>query len=154
MSIQRLSHIGLCVSALERSLAFYRDVFGFIELSRLALEGEASAKLLELPGGEVEAVYLERDGTRLELLHYPAAGAPAEPGVRPMNRPGISHLSFRVADLDATVAAVERAGGRCLTHTRIDNADWDTKAIFVLDPDGQRIELLQTPGDPEALPGG
>ncbi len=34
-----------------------------------------------------------------------------------------------------------------------DNPAWHSKAVFVLDPDGLRIELLQAPGDPDALPG-
>ena len=43
MSIQRLSHIGICVSDLQRSLGFYRDALGFRELSRIAVEGAESA---------------------------------------------------------------------------------------------------------------
>ncbi|MAT94902.1 MAG: hypothetical protein CME59_20215 [Halioglobus sp.] len=50
MQVQRLSHFGLCVSDLQRSLAFYRDVFGCRELSRLALDGAAAEKLLGPPG--------------------------------------------------------------------------------------------------------
>lgn len=153
MQIQRLSHFGLCVSDLQRSLAFYRDVFGFRELSRLALDGAAAEKLLGLPGGKLQAVYLERDGTRIELLFYPDTTPAGREVPRPMNRVGLSHLSFRVCDLDATVAAVQAAGGDCMYATRVDNETWGTHAVFVLDPDGQRIELLQAPGDPDALPG-
>jgi len=153
MSVQRLSHIGICVSELERSVAFYRDALGFEEISRLEVAGPESARLLQLEGGAVHAVYLQRDGTRIELLFYPqdghqGAGAPA-----PMNRLGLTHLSLRVADLDAVVAAVASLGGASLDATRIDNDAWRSKAVFVTDPDGLRIELLQAPGDPNALPG-
>ena len=150
MHVQRLSHIGICVSDLQRSVAFYRDVFGFAQRSRLAVEGAESVSLLGLPGGKLQAVYLERDGTRIELLHYPDAG------LLDNDRPrlGISHLSFRVSDADAVIEAVQAAGGTCLEATCVANDDWGTKAIFVTDPDGLRIELLQAPGDPDALPGG
>ena len=52
MSVQRLSHIGVCVSDLERSVKFYRDALGFRELSRLAVEGAESERLLDIEGGE------------------------------------------------------------------------------------------------------
>jgi len=71
MSLLRLTHIGLCVSDCERSLQFYRDVLGFRYLSELQLAGEPSSTLLQLPDVELRAIYLERDGTRIELLHYP-----------------------------------------------------------------------------------
>ena len=35
MTVQRLTHLGICVSDLERSVAFYCDVFGLEEVGRL-----------------------------------------------------------------------------------------------------------------------
>ena len=40
MIIQRLSHIGICVSDLEKSIAFYCDVLGFELLSKLDVKGK------------------------------------------------------------------------------------------------------------------
>lgn len=154
MSVRRLSHIGICVSDLERSVAFYRDALGFRELSRLAVDGAESARLLDLDDGEVRAVYLERDGTRIELLYYPVAGHRRGDIPRPMNRLGLTHLSLRVDSLEAVIAAVQQTGGEVLAHTRIDHEAWHTSAVFVTDPDGLRIELIKAPGDPNALPGG
>lgn len=153
MSVQRLSHIGICVSDLERSVHFYRDVLDFEEVSRLQLQGPEPERLLGLAGGKLQAVYLQRDGARIELIHYPDAGCEQGDTPRPMNRLGLTHLSIRVTDLDAMLVAIEQAGGTTLTGTRIDNPAWHSKAVFVLDPDGLRIELLQAPGDPDALPG-
>lgn len=154
MSVQRLSHIGICVSDLERSVRFYRDGLGFEELSRLKVEGAESERLLNIAGGELQAVYLERDGTRIELLYYPVAGHQRGDNPCPMNRLGLTHLSLRVESVDGTIEAVEHTGGRRLADTRIDNKAWHTSAIFVIDPDGLRIELLEAPGDPNRLPGG
>ena len=108
MVVERLSHLGLCVSDLERSRAFYRDALGFAERGGLEVAGEPAATLLGLPELELRAVYLERDGLRLELLHYAAPGALGDGAPRPMNALGMSHLSLRVADLDRAVEAVER----------------------------------------------
>lgn len=152
-NLQRLSHIGICVAELERSVAFYRDVLGFQELSRLDVTGPESEQLLGIEGGELQAAYLERDGTRIELLYYPVAGHQAIEVPRPMNRVGFTHLSFRVADIDSVIAAARKAGGGSMDETLVDRPEWQVKVVFITDPDGLRIELLQSPGDPHALPG-
>jgi glyoxylase I family protein len=153
MTVQRLSHIGICVSDLKHSVCFYRDVLGFQELSRLRVKGLEAERLLNIAGGELQAVYLQRDGTRLELLYYPVAGHKQSDTPRPMNKLGFTHLSLRVEHLDSLVRAIEQHGGKNLAETRVANDTWGTKAVFVTDPDGLRIELLQAPGDPDALPG-
>lgn len=150
--VRRLSHVGLCVSDLERSLAFYRAL-GFAERSRLRAGGEPAAKLLELPGADLAAVYLERDGTRLELLHYASPGHVGTPARRPMNALGLTHLSLRVDDLDAVAEGVRAAGGRLIEASRTEIPEARTRAAFVVDPDGTRIELVEAPGDPDMLPG-
>jgi glyoxylase I family protein len=153
MPLQRVSHIGICVSDLEQSLHFYRDVLGFQTLSKLDAAGEAVDRLLSLEGTDLHAVYLERDGTRLELLHFASPGHDGAAGPRPMNALGFTHLSLRVDDLAATLQALRDAGVRVLDETFIDNPDFDSAAVFVLDPDGTRVELVQSPGDPSATPG-
>ena len=72
--VRRASHLGLCVSDLERSLAFYREVLEFEEVSRLTFTDESTRKLLELADGVLAAAYLKRDGWMLELLHFPEPG--------------------------------------------------------------------------------
>lgn len=153
VAVQRVSHVGVCVSCLERSLPFYRDLLGFREVGRLEMAGEPAATLLELPAVKLRAAYLERDGTCLELLEYPAPGHVGQPVPRPMNALGLSHVSLRVADLAALLPRVEAAGGRVLAHSRIAIPEARTAAVFVADPDGTRIELVESPGDPARKPG-
>jgi catechol 2,3-dioxygenase-like lactoylglutathione lyase family enzyme len=151
--IRRLSHFGICVADLERSLRFYRDGLGFREVSALDLAGEPSATLLELPGVALRARFLERDGARIELLHYPTPGARGDGAPRPMNALGLTHLSFRVDDLGAAAARLAALGGEVLAHTRVENASLGMQAVFLTDPDGTRLELIQGPGDPSLAPG-
>ena len=153
MSFVRLTHIGVCVSDWERSLRFYRDVLGFTYLSELQVAGEPSSTLLQLANVELRAIYLERDGTRIELLHYPAPGHCGEARPRPMNQLGLTHLSLRVDNLAATLADLEKAGVQILQRTHIDIPDFGAAAIFITDPDGTLIELVQAPGDPAVPPG-
>lgn len=152
MSAHQFSHIGICVSELERSLHFYRDVLGFTEVSRLELKGPVPERLLDIAGGELQAVYLKLDGTVIELLYYPVAGHETSATVRPMNLVGLTHLSLTVADIDAVISAIAQAGGRPLDHTRIAH-EGKSKAIFITDPDGMRIELVQARGNSTTMPG-
>ena len=155
MTVQLLTHLGLCVSDLERSVAFYCDVFGFAEVGRLEPDVEPTSRILEIPDAKLQAVYLERDGWRLELLYFPSPGHTGTGAPRPVNQLGFTHLSFRVRDIAAFLVRVEAAGGSIREDSRIPAHDGDrSRALFVLDPDGTRIELIDAPGDPSALPGG
>ena len=151
LPIQRLTHIGICVADLERSLRFYRDLLGFTVEHELAVEGEPTDTLLRLRGTNLRALYLTRDGVRIELLHFASPPAPP-PRERPMNEHGLTHLSFRVADLDAMVAGLQAAGVRVLEETVLRFPEFQSAACFIVDPDGQLIELVQAPGDPSAPP--
>lgn len=147
MTIGRFSHVGICVADLERSLAFYRDALGFRERKRLEISGEVTETLLGLREVDLQAVFLERDGVRLELLHYASPGHRGAGEPRPMNALGLTHLSLAVADLDAAIGALERAGARVLRATRVRNRELGASAIFVTDPDGTRIELVEAGRD-------
>jgi len=71
-----------------------------------------------------------------------------------MNARGLTHLSLRVDNLADTLATLHAGGVRVLDATRIDIPDFGAAAVFVVDPDGTLIELVQSPGDVEAPPGG
>ena len=153
MRVQRLTHLGICVSDIERSLRFYRDLFGCKEVGRLDLEGQPSATLNGWPDVKLRAIYLERDGWRLELIEFPVPGWIGPQAPRPMNQVGLTHLSFRVDDLDAMCAKIEAAGGGVLWETLLAQPDSPTRVVMAYDPDGVRFELIQSPGDPNAVPG-
>ena len=78
----RLTHVGLCVADARRSLAFYRDALDFRFARELEVKGEPSDTLLRLRDVRLRAIYLERDGFCIELLHY------ASPGHAGDGRPG------------------------------------------------------------------
>ena len=153
MSIENFSHLGICVSDLAASTAFYRDGLGFDVLHEMPVKGPDAERLLELSPVELDVVYLQRDGVVIELLSFAAPGHESRAEPRPMNRVGLTHISLRVSDLDAVMTAIETSGGRVLRDTETRNPDYKMAVVFVTDPDGLRIELLQAPGDPKSLPG-
>jgi glyoxylase I family protein len=138
----RLTHVGLCVRDIERSLEFYCEAMGFEEIDRMHVEDAATAQLLDVPGLKLDLVYLQRDGFRLELLGYSAPGTAGDCGHRPMNALGFTHLSFRVDDPDELVARVERHGGR-LWEKRTVTFKGENRGFMVSDPDGNWLELIE-----------
>ena len=148
MTILYPMHVGICVSDLERSVRFYRDGLGFEDAGRLEISDEATSTLLEIPDAELHAVYLERDGLRIELLHYPRPGAVGSREPRPMNRLGLTHLAVRVESLDEAIAKLIPLGAVVLERTRARNDAFDADLVYITDPDGTRIECVETPNDP------
>jgi catechol 2,3-dioxygenase-like lactoylglutathione lyase family enzyme len=153
MPIQRVSHIGICVADLGRALSFYCDMLGFEPAARASYSGAAVDRLLGLTNVALRAAWIERDGTRLELLEFTSPGHAGSAAPRAMNALGLTHLSMRVADLEATTRRLAEAGVTVLAGTRYDDPSHGVAAVFVLDPDGTRVELVQIPGDPARIPG-
>ena len=150
--MERLTHIGVCVAEMSRSLAFYRDALGFREVGRYAAGDAATEKILELKNVQLELVYLERDGVRIELLYYPSPGHVGDGERRPMNALGLTHLSFSVDDLERTARSIAASGGCVLEETRAVFKSGN-RGLFALDPDGTRIELIERRGNLGAVPG-
>ena len=152
MAVLHFSHSGVCVSDIKRSTAFYRDVFGFTRHHQLHLNGEDVSTVVKVKDAELDVVYLERDGTTIELLHF-AAPAPTRDAVpREMNRMGLTHFSFNVDEIAEVCRNVVAAGGRVMQETQVGTPDDKSCVVFVTDPDGCLIELVQSPADPTRLP--
>ena len=118
---QGLTHIHLIVRDLERSLRFYKGVFGMQERFR---EGPKMV-FLNTPGSQ-DLITLNEN--------------PSEAQRAGVNG-GVAHFGFRLAqsaDLDAAIAAVEHNGGKLVR--RGEHAPGVAFA-YVEDPDGYVIEL-------------
>jgi catechol 2,3-dioxygenase-like lactoylglutathione lyase family enzyme len=143
-----VNHVGLCVHDIGRSRRFYEELLGFAFEREIRPPDDPSARLLRLePPLGLRAAYLRKDGFVLELLTYegsPDEGRTPRPARgRPMDEPGLTHLSIGVADVPGLLARVEQSGGTVLTETDIG------VAVFIRDPDGQLIELLERQPDNE-----
>lgn len=131
------NHVGHCVTDLARSRRFYEEVFGFVHTYDLPVPDAPASQLLRVPAPVgMTAAYLELDGFTLELLSFDRAGN-APQRERSFTEPGLTHLSFTVADLPESCAKVLEHGGEVLEDT-----DVSGRAIMVRDPDGQLLELL------------
>jgi predicted enzyme related to lactoylglutathione lyase len=132
-----VNHVGLAVSDLERSRAFYEGVFGFTFRNEATFPDGATSKLFAMEGDVgLRVAYLECDGWVLELLAFDTAGT-TPVRARPMNEPGLTHLSICVDDIDDASSLAAALGGEVLS-----DRGFAGMVTMIRDPDGQLIELL------------
>ncbi|MFD9130615.1 VOC family protein [Kitasatospora sp. NPDC059571] len=127
----RTGHVGLNVTDLDRSVAFYRRLLG-----------------LEVAGGGTDPdrrfALLGKDGTLMLTLWQQSSGSFATAA------PGLHHLSFQVDTVDEVRAAeaVLRELGADFTHDGVvpHREGGDSGGIFFTDPDGIRLEVFTAAG--------
>ena len=148
MPVQNFSHFGICVADPERSMRFYCDMLGFKPLSKLMVADEGSKKLTGIEDLDLHSYFVERDGVRIELLHYVSPGYQEGTFARPMNCRGLTHMALRVEGLAEMLENLEAAGCDIMQESLFVQPELGAGVVYVLDPDGVRVELIELPGDP------
>jgi methylmalonyl-CoA/ethylmalonyl-CoA epimerase len=94
----RVDHVGVAVEDLDAALALHEDAFGMALVHREVVEDQG-----------VEAVLLDVGENHVELLR---PLGPDTPVGRHLARrgPGLHHVAYQVADVDATLAALRDRG--------------------------------------------
>jgi lactoylglutathione lyase len=129
----RTLHFGLRVADLDRSLAFY-TALGYEKVGSVPETPIGHLTMLKLPGDDFVTV---------ELVHDPSHAA--------AHATGLSHVAVQVESMTAALAQLAANGVEAEQPTSPDGTD-DFLTSFVVDPDGNRIELVQWPdGHPEGF---
>lgn len=148
MNAGRLHHVGLTVSDLERSIAFYRGLIGLTVRERDEMTGGQLETVIGVAGSRVLLADLDfGNGLTLELMQYLApAGGAVHP--RPTDA-GHTHVGIEVKDIDSVYRRLLAAGAsvRGEPTALVDAGPYWTgaKVLNVLDPDGITVELVQMP---------
>ncbi len=140
-------HMGITVSNLERSLAFWRDVLGF-ELSHTAHQtGEMTKEITGVTGAEIKLAVLKTPGgDKIELLEYLAPPDRKHSDVRPCDV-GHVHVALLVDDLDAVLERIATSGWKAAGQPQLlkSGPNAGKRVVYVRDPDGTTIEFMQPP---------
>jgi molybdate transport system substrate-binding protein len=145
VGVGNFAHI---VADMDRSLGFYRDVLGLSVSATIPFaKNEAVEKFGHTEGGQSRVVVLRVPGLAMgiELIEYKDIERKAQ--APRFHDPGAANIALRVRNLDALfpkIAAypgitVLTAGGKPVTLT---TPNGTLHAVFVLDPDGFVVEMI------------
>ena len=145
-SVEGVSHFGIQVADLERSVTFYEELLGLELVTRWVRDQEYIQELVGYPGVELHvAVFrLPASETFLEILEYRNVEREAiDPATA---NPGTAHLCVYVRDIEALHERLLASGVRFVSGIKSPNVGPNTggKVVYMLDPDGIRVELLET----------
>ncbi len=141
-------HSSYTVGQLDRSIYFYQDILG-IDNARSQVSDQAYlASVTGIPGASLRIGFLnvEGDKTLIELVEYVRPkGERANTGFGIVGSP---HLCWSVDNLDLAIRRLVEAGAIfCNQAQTVGDGLWsEAKGIFLTDPDGLLIELLQFSG--------
>ncbi len=140
------NHTSFTVSDLDRSLGFFCDVLGFELLNRSPRDPEFIARVVAIPGADIEVAYVQAPGHRLELIQYRGPEGRKQVESRPCDA-GFAHVAFDVDDIDAALAASKSAGVEPLGPPQdLDRGpNKGGRVVYTRDPDGITIEFIQPP---------
>ena len=139
-------HTGITVSDVERSLAFWRDVLGFELSHRAHQKGELAEQITGVPGAEILIAVVKAPGHKIELLEYRAPADRKRLDARPCDV-GSVHVALTVDNLDAILETIAASGWKAAGQPQRLTAGPNAgkRVIYVRDPDGTTIELMQPP---------
>ncbi|GAA4012777.1 VOC family protein [Allokutzneria multivorans] len=134
----KAGHVGINVTDLDRSTAFYRRVLG---VDVLGSSAEADRRY----------AFLGRDGALLVTLWQQSGGVFAT------DRPGLHHMSFEVpdiADVRRAESTLRELGVEILHDGVVPHGEGASSGgVFFHDPDGTRLEIYAPSGaDTAAAP--
>lgn len=135
---EMFSHVGIVVNDLEKAVGVWTEVFGLIEVERMAVESEGVRSAFLSTG----AAYGE--GTCIELIEPIDHGSQDSAIARRLaeHGEGVFHLAFRTPDAAAAAASLAEAGLRAI---ELPPAGTDPAPRVVVHPkaaNGILIELL------------
>lgn len=143
-----IAHIGLTVSELERSVAFYKDVLGLEYVGEMEMGGPETAALFQREGCRARVAYLrtaDANAALVELIQF--TDLPAKEDTPDLFKTSISELCFATDDIDREYQSMAKQGVRFLSEPQMfDSTQYGfgkSRAVYFYDPDGNILELIQ-----------
>lgn len=147
--VGQIYHVGLTVTDMDRSLAFYRDVLGLAFQGELVMQGPETDLLFQRSDCRARVAYLNGSDDLhtppVELIQF--LDTPASPVTPSLFQSSISELCFLVEDIETVYRWLLDRGVDCLSAPQMFDFTAQgfgkSKALYFKDPDGIILELMQ-----------
>jgi methylmalonyl-CoA/ethylmalonyl-CoA epimerase len=134
MKPTHIEHIGIAVTNLEKSIAFYEKVFNL-----------ECYKIEEVPDQKVRTAFFDVGQTKIELLESTDPEGPIGKFIEKRGE-GIHHLAFAVADIRELLKYAEKEGVRLINAEPCKGAEnLDIAFLHPKSTSGVLIELCEIP---------
>jgi catechol 2,3-dioxygenase-like lactoylglutathione lyase family enzyme len=148
--VQGVESVGLTVSDLERSVAFFRDVLDFELVSEAEQAGAANEALEGVFGLRTRVARLRLGQETLELTQYLAPEGRPIPLDSRSNDRWFQHIAITVSDMQRAYAHLREHGVRHASSGPQRLPDWNPsaggiEAFYFKDADGHVLEVLAFP---------
>lgn len=130
MARTKIEHVGIMVTDMERSIAFYRDVVGMTLKDSLIAKGGAT-KLAFMGFGQDKE-------SEIELVWFANSAFPEEGRVH--------HIAFTVDNIDEEFARIQELGLE-IKGQGIQTLPNGAKYFFFFGPDKESVEFMQPAGN-------
>ena len=146
-------HMGMIVSDLEKSMSFYKDIVGFVQVDTTEFDVDADfgkrSGLTDSLAFHVEVLKLGKgeQATQLKLMSF---------GDKPKKQKneyihsntGIQYLTIYVTELEPIVERIKKNKVKLLGETPVPLGT-DKHFVLVKDPDGTFVELIGPMKNPQ-----
>lgn len=131
-------HYGVSVTDLDCVVGFYRDALGFDVIEEYTLSGDDLAAAIGADNATGHFVHLDTGGTRIELVEYDMNGNDRTGGN--VHDQGATHIGLEIEDIDEFYEALPES---VETISEPRTTESGTRIVFLRDPDGNPVELLE-----------
>lgn len=139
-------HSGITVKNLENALDFYVNILGFELISTQVAKNDYIFDIVEIPKlKEIKIAFVQiPEGHVIEILEY--VGIDTYSGSARSCDYGTGHICLRVENLEEMYEELKAKGikfkSKKVANILVD-ANKGSKAVYMLDPDGYIIELME-----------
>jgi catechol 2,3-dioxygenase-like lactoylglutathione lyase family enzyme len=145
--LNRLFHIAINSTDLERSVAFYKRL-GFQVMAEREVHNEQVKKAFAVPTGDLRFVHLKLgdsdEATLLDIVQWGGEGTADADATPPQHARGITRFAVLTDDTDAVHAALAADGVSFLTEpTTVMTPEGGWKVCLALDPDGVVVQITE-----------
>jgi catechol 2,3-dioxygenase-like lactoylglutathione lyase family enzyme len=133
---------------LDRTLAFYHDVFGLDAPAPRPLNSPGVPALTNSPGVKLRLTTLHFPNTAFGFELTEFSNVDRHPGTPKHTDPGAALIALRVKDMAPVLAAVKKMNSPIITTSgapvTIDTPNGKIRSMLIRDPDGYIVEVVES----------